>query len=98
MASVTSDLKLLRQQVESLQAEVAGRKAIGAMIVWDQQNESSVNQNNYPNLGTFNGLIVHLTPELSPQGGTGGLGQNEFNDLKQQIRDSLDAQTRPTDA
>ena len=99
MPSLTADLKWVRQQLEAAQVEVAGRQTIGAMVVWDEQNESSVNQQNFPNSGTFNGLIVHLMPEPSSRAATvEGISQNEFNDLKQQIRDSLDAQTRPADA
>lgn len=88
MASVTSDLKLLRQQVESLQAEVAGRKAIGAMIVWDKQNDDSVNQQKELIGESFNGLIVHLSPEPD------GLAHNEFIKLREEIRDSLAASSR----
>ena len=86
MASVAAQLKELRQQVEKLQVEVAGRQSIGAMAVWDGQNESSVNQ-----IGeTFSGLVVHLTPELSPQAGTvKGISQNEFTALKADIVRSL---------
>ena len=95
MPSLTADLKWVRQQLEAAQVEVAGRQTIGAMVIWDEQNESSVNQ--IPD--DFSGLIVHLMPEPSPRAATvEGISQNEFNDLKQQIRDSLDAQTRPADA
>lgn len=66
MPSIAADLKQLRQQVEKLQVEVAGRKAIGAMVVWDEQNQSYVNQ-----IGDdFSGLVIHLTPEPSPLEGT----------------------------
>ena len=93
MASVTAQLKELRQQVEKLQVEVAGRQSIGAMVVWDEQNESSVNQEN-PNSGAFQGLVVHLTPEPSLQEGTVvGIGQNALNELKAQIRESLAGQS-----
>lgn len=86
MASFTADLRQLRLQVERLQVEVAGQKAISAMVVWDGQNESSVNQ--IPD--DFSGLIVHLTPEMSPQVGTvKSISQNELQDLKKQIRESL---------
>jgi hypothetical protein len=70
--SVATELRDLRQQVEKLQIEVAGRQSIGVMVVWDGQNESSVNQENFPNAGTFNGLVVHLTNEPSPLEGTPG--------------------------
>jgi hypothetical protein len=90
MASVAAQLKELRQQVEKLQVEVAGRQSIGAMVVWDGQNESSVNQIS----DQFSGLIVHLTPELSPLAGTvDGIGQNALNELKAQIRESLAGQS-----
>lgn len=86
MASVAAQLKDLRQQLEKLQVEVAGRQSIGAMVVWDEQNESSVNQISE----TFSGLIVHLTPELSPLAGTvDGVPQNEFTALKADIVRSL---------
>ena len=84
MASVATQLKDLRQQLERLQVEVAGRQSIGAMVVWDGQNESSVNQ--IPE--TFSGLIVHLTPEPSPPAGTvssEGLSDNELEELKAQL-------------
>ena len=86
MASLAADLKALRQQVEKLQVEVAGRQALGAMVIWDGQNESSVNQ--IPE--NFSGLVVHLTPEVSPQEGTvDGLSNVEFEALKEQLRESL---------
>jgi hypothetical protein len=93
MASVAAQLKELRQQVEKLQVEVAGRQSIGAMVVWDGQNESSVH-GKYPNSGDFQGLVIHLTPELSPLAGTAaGIGQNALNELKAQIRESLAGQS-----
>jgi len=88
MGSITADLKQLRQQLEKLQVEVAGQQSISAMVVWDVQNESSVNQ--IPE--GFSGLVVHLTPELSPAVGTSataGLDQNEFNALKEQLAREL---------
>jgi hypothetical protein len=88
--SVATELRDLRQQVERLQIEVAGRQSIGVMVVWDGQNESSVNQENFPPAGTFNGLVVHLTGEPSPLEGTViGLSQNEFEALKQQLSRDL---------
>ena len=79
MPSVATDLKWVRQQLEAAQVEVAGRQTIGAMVIWDEQNDSSVNQ--IPD--GFSGLIVHLTPELSPQAGTvEGISQTEFEALK----------------
>ena len=86
MASVAAQLKDLRQQLEKLQVEVAGRQSIGAMVVWDGQNESSVNQ--IPD--DFSGLIVHLTPEPSPRAGTvEGISQTEFEALKADLRREL---------
>jgi hypothetical protein len=96
MASVAAQLKDLRQQVEKLQIEVAGRQSIGAMVVWDEQNESSVNQ--VP--AEFCGLVVHLTPALSPQVGTVdviGLNQNEFTALKKQLARELSRELRSTE-
>jgi hypothetical protein len=82
MASVATQLKDLRQQLEKLQVEVAGRESIGAMVIWDEQNESSVNQ--IPE--SFSGLIVHLTPELSPQVGTGdGISDDAYAALKARL-------------
>ena len=79
MPSVATDLKWIRQQLEAAQVEVAGRQTIGAMVIWDEQNDSSVNQ--IPD--GFSGLIVHLTPELSQQAGTvEGISQTEFEALK----------------
>ena len=90
MASVAADLKQLRLQVERLQVEVAGQKAISAMVVWDGQNESSVNQKTSRRQEEFNGLIVHLTLEPStPEGTVKSISQNELQDLKKQIRESL---------
>lgn len=88
MASVTAQLKELRSKVEALQVEVAGRQNISSMVIWDEQNLSSVNQESPTKAEHFNGLIVHLTPELSQPEGTfdaEGISQNEFNELKQEI-------------
>ena len=60
--SITADLKLIRQQLERAQVDLDGRKALGAMVVWDEQKQSYVNT--VPD--DFNGLVVHLTPEVSP--------------------------------
>ena len=90
MPSVATDLKWIRQQLEAAQVEVAGRQTIGAMVIWDEQNESSVNQQNFPNSGSFNGLIVHLMPEPSPQAATvEGISQTEFEALKADLRREL---------
>jgi hypothetical protein len=79
MPSLTADLKWVRQQLEAAQVEVAGRQTIGAMVIWDEQNESSVNQ--IPE--SFSGLIVHLTPELSPPVGTeDGISDDAYAALK----------------
>ena len=86
MPSLATDLKWIRQQLEAAQVEVAGRQTIGAMVIWDEQNESSVNQ--IPD--DFSGLIVHLTPEMSPQVGTEiGISQTEFEALKADLRREL---------
>ena len=80
----------MKEQLEKLQVEVAGRKTIGAMVVWDGQNDSSVNQKTSRRQEEFNGLIVHLTPEPStPEGTVKSISQNELQDLKKQIRESL---------
>ena len=76
--AISTDLKQLRLQVEKLQVEVDGRRSIGSRVVWDQQNESSVNEE-------FSGLVVHLSEENH----TTGISQNEFETLKQQILDAL---------
>ena len=90
MPSVATDLKWIRQQLEAAQVEVAGRQTIGAMVIWDEQNESSVNQQNFPNSGSFNGLIVHLMPEPSPRAATvEGISQTEFEALKADLRREL---------
>ena len=88
MPSIGTRLRSLRQQVEALQVEVAGRQNISSMAIWDEQNLSSVNQESPTKAEPFNGLIVHLTPELSQPEGTfdaEGISQNEFNELKQEI-------------
>ena len=88
MASIATQLKDLRQQVEALQVEVAGRQHISSMVIWDEQKQASVNQKTPRQQEDFSGLIVHLTPEPSPLEGTveaHGISQNEFNELKQEI-------------
>ena len=83
MASVAAQLKDLRQQLEKLQVEVAGRQTIGAMVIWDEQNDSSVNQ--IPD--DFSGLIVHLTPEASPcAGSVEVISLSEFEAFKAFLR------------
>ena len=86
MATVATQLKDLRQQLEKLQIEVAGRKFIGSMIVWDEQNESSVNH--IPE--GFGGLIVHLTRDVSPPlGTTRGISRSQLELLKCQLKNEL---------
>ena len=99
MPSVHAQLKELRQKVAALQVEVSGRRHISSMVVWDQQNEPSVNSI----YDDFSGLVVHLTPDLSPLEGTrisqsssnetAGVSHNEFKAIKQQIVRSLDSST-----
>ena len=81
-----TELTKLREAVQRLQVEVNGRKAISAMVVWDGQNESSVN----PIPDEFSGLVVHLTPEPSQLDGTvrnkpEALTSLEFEELKQEL-------------
>jgi len=92
MPSIAAELKTLRQQVEKLQVEVAGRESLGSMVVWDEQNQSYVNQKGTQVREDFSGLIVHLTSDLSPLVGTEEidnvdrrLSQNEFEELRLQI-------------
>ena len=82
--SIYVQLRELRQQVENLQVEVAGQKSIGSIVVWDGQNESSVNQEVSE---IFSGLIVHLTPESI----SAGLPSAEFEQLRKEIVESLDS-------
>ena len=103
MPSLAADLKLLRLEVEKLQVEVAGRQSISAMVIWDGQNESSVNDELNPNSGTFSGLVIHLTPEPSTQERTvncqeEGLTNLEFKQLREEIVRSLDSPTSPVNA
>ena len=92
MASVAADLKALRQQVEKLQIEVAGRQNLQALVIWDGQNESSVNQESSRIREDFSGLVVHLTPELSASKGTvDGVSNLEFEELKAEIVRALDS-------
>ena len=84
MPSLAADLKLLRLEVEKLQVEVAGRQSISAMVIWDGQNESSVNQEVSE---IFSGLIIHLTPEST----SAGLTNLEFEQLRKEIVRSLDS-------
>lgn len=94
--SITSELKALRQQVERLQVEVAGRQALGAVVITDDQNQSSVDSEVTRIREDFSGLVVHLTPEPSPSEGTVGLSQNEFAILKQEIVDALESSSART--
>ena len=107
MPSVQTQLKELRLKVEALQVEVAGRQNISSMIVWDGQNESSVNQKTSRMQEEFSGLIVHLTPEPSPLAVTrisasgvnepDTLSQNDFEALKREIVRSLDSPSAQND-
>ena len=93
MASLAADLKSLRLQVERLQVEVSGRQSLDAVVIWDGQNEDYVNQKTSRMQEDWNGLVVHLTPELSSSKGTvDGLNRVEFEELKQQIVRALDPQ------
>lgn len=88
MASVSAQLKDLRQQVEALQVEVAGRQHISSMVVWDEQKQPSVNQKTSRIQENFSGLIIHLTPEASTPEETltdHGISQNEFNELREEL-------------
>ena len=93
MTSISVELKTIRQQVERLQAEAAGRKQLASMTVWEEHNNDYVNQISE----RFNGLIIHLTTEVSPSTGTAkcqkGMSQNEFKELRKQIIESLDTPT-----
>ena len=56
------------------------------------QNLSSVNQKSPTKAEQFNGLVIHLTDELSPLVGTiddTELGHNEFEALKERLRRDL---------
>lgn len=98
MPSIAADLKLLRQQVERLQVEVAGRQSIGAVVIWDEQNESSVNSETSCLREGFHGLVVHLTPEPSPLEGTvEGVSQNDLESLKAALVGTLDSDTGKAD-
>ena len=93
MPSVAAQLKDLRQKVEALQVEVAGRQHITSMVIWDEQNQPYVNQKTSRLQEDFSGLIIHLTPELSSSSRTvkdDGLSQNDFTELKKAIARSLD--------
>ena len=88
MTSVTTQLRDLRLKVEALQVEVAGRQHISSMVVWEEQNASSVNGKTSRMQEDFSGLVIHLMPDASPVEGTESpetLSQNEFNELKQQL-------------
>lgn len=94
MASLATDLKWIRQKAEYAQAEVAGRQSLGSMVIWDGQNESSVDSEASRLREDFSGLVVHLTPDLSPGVGTesdrdDGLDQNDFSALKAEIVEAL---------
>ena len=82
MTSISVELKTIRQQVERLQAEAVGRKQLSSTTVWEEQNNDYVNQISE----RFNGLIIHLTTEVSPSAGTTNdqkrMSQNEFEELR----------------
>ena len=91
MATIRTDLQRIREQLERAQVEVASRETISATVIWDGQSASYVND--VPE--GFNGLVVHLTPELvaapmGPEEPTSGLTQNEFELLKKEIGQQLD--------
>ena len=88
--AISTDLKQLRQQVEKLQVEVDGRRRVGSMVIWDEQNRSSVNEKTSRMQEEFSGLVVHLTPETHSHFASMGLGQTEFEKLKAEIREQLD--------
>lgn len=91
MASLAADLKSLRLQVERLQVEVSGRQSLDAMVIWDGHNEDYVNQKTSSMQEDWNGLVVHLTPEVSSSKRTvEGLNRLEFEALKQEIVQALD--------
>ena len=91
MPSVAVQMKELRQQVERLQVEVAGQLSINSMVVWEEENKSSVNQTDATLADTFTGLVIHLKPYIFPTIGTtedgqsGGLSENNFRRLKQDV-------------
>lgn len=97
MPSVSAQLKDLRQKVEALQVEVAGRQHITSMVIWDKQNQSSVNQNYPAKAEQFDGLIVHLTHELSTPEGTErlsnkeplGVSKIEFDEIRDRLLNDL---------
>ena len=93
MTSISVELKTIRQQVERLQAEAIGRKQLSSTTIWEEQNNDYVNQISE----RFNGLIIHLTTEVSPSAGTNNeqkrMSQNEFEELRKQIIESLDTPT-----
>ena len=83
--NLKTELRELRKQVERLQVEVNGRESISAMVVWDGHNGDYVS----PVPNDFSGLVVHLTPDMSPAVGTNygeGISENEFTQLKEQLR------------
>ena len=93
--TLATDIKALRQQIEKLQVEVGGRQHISSMVVWDQQNQSSVYGETSRIREDFSGLVIHLTKDASPVEGTksaSGLSQNEFNALKQKLLDEQSIQ------
>ena len=107
MSKFTADLKWIRQQVERAQAVTDGQKSLDAMVLWNEQNESSVNQKTSRMQEEFVGLVVHLTPEPSPTEvtliSTSGvseqdtLSQNDVESLKRGIVRSLDSRSSQND-
>lgn len=97
MASVAAQLRDLRLKVEALQVEVAGRQNISSMVVWDEQNQSSVNSKTSQIQEIFSGLVVHLTPELSAQVGTEqwskeeplGVSKIELDEIRDRLLNDL---------
>ena len=74
MPSVAVQMKELRQQVERLQVEVAGQLSINSMVVWEEENKSSVNQTDATG-DTFTGPSS-LKPYIFPTVGTTEDGQS----------------------
>ena len=93
MSKFATDLKWIRQQLEHAQAVIDGQKSLGAKVVWDEQKQSSVNQNTSRLQEDFSGLVIHLKPEVSRSSRTvngDGLNLNKLIEMKKAIASSLD--------
>ena len=84
MASTATQLRELRQTLEKLQLEIAGRRSLQSMVVWDIQNLCYVNDEEPLIDPDFHGLVIHLSPD--PQASGSGVSAAELEAIKERLR------------